>query len=65
MKSEERKKERKKERNEEKRMKERKKNRKKVLLNTFHELNHLIDKNWRSLSLNSFKIICKDLFLKD
>ena len=38
---------------------------KNVLLNRFCELNNMIDKNWLSLSLETFKIKCKSIFLTD
>ena len=34
-----------------------------ILLNRLHVLNNLIDKNCLLLSLNSFKIRCKEMFL--
>ena len=33
-----------------------------VWKNRMHSLNNKIDKNWLDLSLNSFKLKCKDLF---
>ena len=36
-----------------------------ILLNRLHVLNGKIDKTWLNLSLGSFKIKCKELFLKD
>ena len=36
---------------------------KNILLNRFCDLNDLIDKSWIDLSLESFKIKCKALFL--
>ena len=38
---------------------------KNILLNRFCELNNMIDKNWLSLSLETFKIKCKSIFLTD
>ena len=37
---------------------------KNILLNRFCDLNDLIDKKWIELSMETFKIKCKDLFLK-
>ena len=37
---------------------------KNIIFLKFQNLNNLIGKNWLALSLNSFKIHCKDLFLK-
>ena len=37
---------------------------KNTLLNRMHILNNLIDKNWISLELNTYKIKCKEKFLK-
>ena len=37
---------------------------KNILLNRFYDLNNLIDKQWLSLSLETFKIKCKALFLQ-
>ena len=34
-----------------------------ILLNRMHSLNNLIDKSWLDLSLASFKVKCKNLFL--
>ena len=36
---------------------------KNILLNRLHVLNDKIDKNWINLSLNSYKMKCKELFL--
>ena len=38
---------------------------KNILLNRFTELNNLIDKDWLNLSLGTFKIKCKEIFLND
>ena len=38
---------------------------KNILLNRMHVLNNKIDENWLDLSLNSFKLKCKDLYLKN
>ena len=38
---------------------------KNILLNRMHLLNNKIDKNWLDLSLNSIKLKCKDLFMKN
>ena len=35
-----------------------------ILLNRLHSLNNLIEKDWMDLSYNSYKIKCKELFLK-
>ena len=37
---------------------------KNILLNRFTELNNMIDKNWLNLSLETFKIKCKSIFLR-
>ena len=37
---------------------------KNILLNRMHILNNLIEKNWISLELNTYKIKCKEKFLK-
>ena len=37
--------------------------RKNIILNRFHELKNLIDKTWLDLSLDTYKITCKNLFL--
>ena len=37
--------------------------RKNILLNRMQILNNLIDKQWLQLSLSTFKIKCKELFL--
>ena len=37
--------------------------RKNILLNRFAELNNKIDKSWLNLSLETFKVKCKSLFL--
>ena len=34
-----------------------------ILLNRLHELNNRIDKSWMQLSLESFKVKCKEMFL--
>ena len=36
---------------------------KNILLNRFTDLNNMIDKNWLNLSLETFKVKCKSLFL--
>ena len=36
---------------------------KNILLNRFTELNNLIDKSWLDLSLETFKVKCKAIFL--
>ena len=36
---------------------------KNILLNRLHVLNGKIDKNWINLSIDSYKIKCKELFL--
>ena len=36
---------------------------KNILLNRFSELNNMIYKNWLNLSLETFKIKCKTIFL--
>ena len=36
---------------------------KNILLNRLHELNNKIEKQWLELSLETFKIKCKNLFL--
>ena len=36
---------------------------KNILLNRFYDLNNLIDKKWLELSLETYKIKCKALFL--
>ena len=38
---------------------------KNVLLNRFHALNNKIDKSWLNLSLEAYKLKCKDLFLNN
>ena len=38
---------------------------KKILLNRFTELNNMIDKDWLNLSLETFKIKCKTIFLRN
>ena len=38
---------------------------KNILPNRMHLLNNKIDKNWLDLSLNSIKLKCKDLFMKN
>ena len=35
-----------------------------ALPNRMHELNNMIEKNWLNLNLESYKVKCKDLFLK-
>ena len=35
---------------------------KNILLNRMHSLNNMIDKSWLNLSLDSFKVKCKNLF---
>ena len=37
---------------------------KNILLNRMHVLNGKIEKNWLDLSINSFKVKCKELFLQ-
>ena len=37
---------------------------KNILLNRFVELNNLIEKDWMEMSIDSFKINCKSLFLR-
>ena len=37
---------------------------KNIFLNRLHSLNNQIEKQWMTLSLDSSKIKCKDLFLK-
>ena len=37
---------------------------KNILLNRFCDLNNLIDKSWLNLSLETFKVKCKTMFLK-
>ena len=37
---------------------------KNILLNRLHILNDKIEKNWINLSIDSYKIKCKELFLK-
>ena len=36
---------------------------KNILLNRFAELNNKIDKSWLNLSLETYKVKCKSLFL--
>ena len=36
-----------------------------ILLNRFTELNNMIDKDWLNLSLETFKIKCKTIFLRN
>ena len=38
---------------------------KNILLNRFTELNNMIDKNWLNYSLETFKIKCKSIFLRN
>ena len=38
---------------------------KNILRNRFYDINNMIDKTWLNLSLNTFKIKCKELFQKD
>ena len=38
---------------------------KNILLNRFHDLNNLIFKQWMNLSLETYKIKCKALFLQN
>ena len=38
---------------------------KNILLNRFTELNNMIDKDWLNLSLETFKIKCKTIFLRN
>ena len=37
---------------------------KNILLNRFYDLNNLIDKQWLEMSLETYKIKCKALFLQ-
>ena len=37
---------------------------KNILLNRFHDLNNLIEKQWLTMSLETYKIKCKALFLQ-
>ena len=36
-----------------------------ILLNRLHILNNKIEKSWLNLSLESYKVKCKELFLKN
>ena len=38
---------------------------KNILLNRFHDLNNLINKQWMNMSLETYKIKCKSLFLQN
>ena len=38
---------------------------KNILLNRFYNLNNLIEKRWLDLSLETFKIKCKTMFLEN
>ena len=36
---------------------------KNILFNRMHSLNNMIDKNWLNLSMNAYKVKCKQVFL--
>ena len=36
-----------------------------ILLNRLHTMNNKIEKNWINLSLETYKVKCKELFLKN